>query len=286
MERHENPWLTFARKFWAPIPWMLEAAGVLTLLMQKQADAMIIFSLLAFNAMVSYLQEDRAGNALALLRKRLATNARVLRDGQWQQVPARDLVPGDAVHLRVGDIVPADLILSQGDLLLDQSALTGESLPSEASPPMKAYSGSIVQRGEATGNVVATGAKTYFGKTAQIVQTAKTATHLEATILTIVRRLMIIDVLLVLAVLACALLLRIPLLEVLPFALILLIASVPAALPATFTLAQALGAEEMANVHAQSTARIVGSGLGCRHSGSHRSGDSTGPVRGSRSDGL
>jgi len=197
MERHENPWLTFARKFWAPIPWMLEAAGVLTLLMQKQADAMIIFSLLAFNAMVSYLQEDRAGNALALLRKRLATNARVLRDGQWQQVPARDLVPGDAVHLRVGDIVPADLILSQGDLLLDQSALTGESLPSEASPPMTAYSASIVQRGEATGNVVATGAKTYFGKTAQIVQTAKTATHLEATILTIVRRLMIIDVLLV-----------------------------------------------------------------------------------------
>src|SRR5450756_2217922 len=117
---------------------------------------MIIFSLLAFNAMVSYLQEDRAGNALALLRKRLSTNARALRDGQWPQRPTRDLVPGDPVHLRVGDIVPADLILSQGDLLLDQSALTGESLPSEASPPMTAYSASIVQRGEATGNVVAT----------------------------------------------------------------------------------------------------------------------------------
>jgi H+-transporting ATPase len=244
-EQIESPWLDFARKFWAPVPWMLEAAIVLTVALERQADALIIFFLLVFNAVVSYAQESRAGSALALLRKRLAINSRVLRDGQWRLVPARELVPGDVVHVRVGDIVPADLQLLEGDLQLDQSALTGESVPREASSPEAVYSGSVVQRGEATGEVLATGAKTYFGKTAQLVQSARTATHLEAIIFSIVKYLMAIDILLVISVLAYALLVGISLSEVLPFALILLIASVPAALPATFTVAQALGAVEM-----------------------------------------
>lgn len=245
-EERESPWLALARKFWGPVPWMLEAAIVLTVALGRQADAVIIAFLLVFNAVVGYAQENRAGNALALLRKRLAINSRVLRDGRWQLIPARELVPGDAVHVRVGDIVPADLRLQEGDLQLDQSTLTGESLPREASPTDTIYSGSIVQRGEATGEVISTGAATYFGKTAQLVQAASTATHLETTIFSIVSYLMVIDVLLVVAVLAFALLVGIPLLEVLPFALIILIASVPAALPATFTVAQALGSVEMA----------------------------------------
>ena len=245
-ESRESRWLTFARHFWAPVPWMLEAAIILTIALGRQADAVIIFFLLVFNAVVSYFQENRAGNALTLLRKRLAVNSRVLRDGQWQLVPARELVPGDVVHVRVGDIVPADLQLLQGNLMLDQSALTGESVPREASPEETIYSGSIAQRGEATGQVIATGAKTYFGKTVQLVQAARTVTHLEIIIFSIVRYLMAIDVLLVAAVIGYALTVHVPLSEVLPFALILLIASVPAALPATFTVAQALGAVEMA----------------------------------------
>lgn len=245
-EQHANPWLAFVRKFWAPVPWMLEAAVLLTLILGRQADAVIISLLLIFNAILSYAQENRAGNALALLRERLAINSRVLRDGHWQLVPARELVPGDVVHVRVGDVVPADLRLLEGDLQLDQSALTGESVPREAAPGETIYSGSVLQRGESTGEVVATGAGTYFGKTAQLVQSATTATHLESTILTIVKYLMAVDVLLVMSVLAYALLAHIAVTDVLPFALIILIASVPAALPATFTVAQALGALEMA----------------------------------------
>ena len=146
-ESRESPWLTFARHFWAPVPWMLEAAIILTIALGRQADAVIIFFLLVFNAVVSYFQENRAGNALALLRKRLAVNSRVLRDGRWQLVPARELVPGDVVHVRVGDIVPADLQLLQGNLMLDQSALTGESVAVEAGAGTMAYAAAIVRRG-------------------------------------------------------------------------------------------------------------------------------------------
>ena len=245
-ERHESPWLALARKFWAPVPWMLEAAVFLTLILGRQEDAVIISFLLLFNAVLSYAQENRAGNALSLLRERLAVSTRVLRDGEWRLIPARELVPGDVVHVRVGDVVPADLRLLDGDLQLDQSALTGESLPRESVATETVYAGSTVQRGEATAEVAATGANTSFGKTTQLVQAARTATHLESTILTIVKYLMAVDVALVLGVLLYALGAQIPVVEVLPFALIILIASVPAALPATFTVAQALGAVEMA----------------------------------------
>ena len=244
-ERHPNRLLELARKFWAPVPWMLEAAIVLTLLLGRYADAIIISFLLAFNALVSFWQESRAENALALLRRRLAVNARVLRGGQWQLVPARELVPGDIVHVRTGDIVPADLRLSDGHVEVDQSALTGESLPREAAPQETIYSASVVRRGEATGEVTATGARTYFGRTAQLVQTAHTASHLERIVFSVVRYLIAIDALLAIVVLAYAIAIRAPLSAVLPFVLILLIASVPAALPATFALAEALGSLEL-----------------------------------------
>ncbi len=243
--RRENRPLAFLRQFWAPVPWMLEATVILTLVLGRYADAVIIAFLLVFNAVVSFWQRDRAESALALLRKRLAVTARVLRDCEWQLVPARQLVPGDLVHVRVGDIAPADVRVTEGDVQVDQSALTGESLPVEVAGPSLIYSGSVIRRGEATGVVIATGERTYFGKTAQLVQTARTATHLESVILSIVRYLVVIDVVLVVAVLVYAVLAAVPLGEVLPFALIVLIASVPVALPATFTVAQALGSLEM-----------------------------------------
>src|SRR5574340_584828 len=187
-EERPHPWLVLLRKFWAPVPWMLEAAIALQLALGKFDEAAIITALLLFNSVLSFLQESRANNALALLKSRLEILARVLRDGHWQLVPAQELVPGDVVHLRMGDLAPADIRLLEGEVLLDQSALTGESLPVEAGAGKPAYAGAVVKRGEATGEVMATGPRTYFGKTAELVRTAKTVSHLETVILTIVKR--------------------------------------------------------------------------------------------------
>jgi len=247
-ERPPNRLVELLRKFWGPVPWMLEAAILLTLLLQRYQDAIIIAFLLAFNALVSFWQESRAESALALLRKRLAINARVLRGGRWQMLPARELVPGDIVHVRTGDIVPADLRLRDGNVQVDQSALTGESVPREAAAQEMIYSASTVRRGEATGEVTATGTRTYFGRTAQLVQAARAASHLEQIVFGVVRYLIAIDALLAIAVLAYAVVTGAPLAEVLPFVLILLIASVPVALPATFAVAEALGSTEMSRI--------------------------------------
>ena len=245
-EEHPHLALALLQKFWAPVPWMLEATIVLQFLLGKRDEAAVIAVLLIFNALLSFVQENRANRALALLKSRLATQARVLRDDNWQLVAAKALVPGDIVHLRMGDLAPADIRLLAGNLLLDQSALTGESLPTEAEAGASAYAGSIVKRGEATGAVTATGSRTYFGKTAELVRTAKTVSHLQRTILTIVKYLVILDLVLVAALLAYAIATGMPLEETIPFALILLVASVPVALPATFTLATALGALDLA----------------------------------------
>ncbi len=233
-------------KFWAPVPWMLEATIALQLILGKAHEAAIITALLIFNSVLSFVQENRANNALALLKGRLAVQARVLRDGRWQLLPARELVPGDVLHVRAGDLAPADIRFSEGQVLLDQSALTGESLPVEAGAGAIAYAGAVVKRGEATGEVTATGSQTYFGKTAELVRTARTVSHLEGIIFTIVKYLVVLDVLLAGVLLVYALTTGMPLHETLPFVLILLVASIPAALPATFTLATALGAVELA----------------------------------------
>ena len=245
-EARRHPGLAFLSKFWAPVPWMLEAAIALQLFLDKFDEAVIIALLLVFNAAVSFIHENRANQALALLRRRLTVRARVRRDGRWQQIPARELVPEDVVHLRLGDLVPADIRLFDGALLLDQSALTGESLPVEVGPGAAAYAGAVIKRGEANGEVTATGPRTYFGKTAELVRTAKAVSHLENLIFTIVKYLIVLDAVLVSALLVYSVATGMPLSDVLPFALILLIASVPAALPATFSLATALGAQELA----------------------------------------
>jgi H+-transporting ATPase len=233
--------------FWGPIPWMIEVAAVLSAVVGHWEDFGIILALLVANAGIGFWEEHRAGNAIAALKESLARRARVRRDGLWGSVEARTLVPGDLVRLRIGDIVPADVkLLGEGTVEVDQSALTGESLPVEAMAGANAYAGAVVQRGEATGEVTATGARTYFGRTAELVRTAKTASHLAGLILSIVKYLVALDLALVLALLLYAFLTGMALADALPFALILVVASVPVALPATFTLATALGAQELA----------------------------------------
>ena len=245
-EGRRHPAVALLQKFWGPIPWMLEATIAIQVFLGKSGEAVIIGALLVFNAAISFVEEGRASKALALLRSRLTTKARVLRDGGWQSISAASLVPGDIVHLRMGDLSPADIRIADGNVLLDQSALTGESVPTEAKTGTLAYAAAIVRRGEATGEVVATGLHTYFGKTAELVRTAKAASHLQTTIFSIVKTLIVIDAVLVGALLLYAAWAGLPLGDVIPFALILLVASVPVALPATFTLATALGATELA----------------------------------------
>ena len=245
-ERRSLPLLTLLKKFWGPIPWMLEATILLQVLLGKGGEAAIIAVLLGVNAGISFVQEGRAGKALELLRHRLKATARVRRDGVWRSTASAGLVPGDLVHLRMGDLSPADVRIVEGEVLLDQSALTGESVAVEAGAGAMAYAAAVVRRGEATGEVAATGLRTYFGKTAELVRTARSTSHLAVTIFEIVRVLIAIDAVLIAALLAYAAWADLPLRDVLPFALILLVASVPVALPATFTLATALGAAELA----------------------------------------
>lgn len=246
-DRPVPAWRQLALKFWAPVPWMLEAVIVLQVLLRRGLEALVIAALLAFNASVAFAQEQRAKDALALLRKRLHVRARVLRDGRWQQIPAEQLVPGDLVHLRAGDLVPADLVLFDGAVALDQAALTGESLPVDAGPGKPAYTGAVVRQGEASGQVVATGARTFFGRTAELVRTASAPSHMQRTIFAIVERLVIFDALLVALVVAFALWHHLPPADTAIFALMLLVASVPVALPATYTLATAVSSQQLAH---------------------------------------
>lgn len=239
-------WLVFIQKLWAPVPWMLEISIILEIILAKYTEAGVIAALVVFNAVMSTFQEKKAQNALSLLKQRLTVKTRVLRDGQWQIVPAASLVPGDAVHLRMGDLVPADLTLGQGQLALDQSTLTGESQPADAGPGDSAYAGTVVVRGEATAEVANTGVNTRFGKTAELVRLAKTTGQLEKIVFAITKYLVILDAALVAVVFVDAFFTGLSMKELVPFALILLVASVPAALPATFTLATALGSVELA----------------------------------------
>ncbi|MET8945416.1 plasma-membrane proton-efflux P-type ATPase [Streptomyces sp. NPDC004542] len=234
-------------KLWGPVPWLLEAAVVLELAAGKVTEALIVGILVVFNGVLGYVQEGRARDALALLRRRLAVRARVCRGGHWQLIDAERLVPGDLVHVRLGDIVPADVTASDGTAAVDQSVLTGESAEVEVGRGGTLYSGAIVRRGEASGVVTATGAHTYFGRTAELVRGAKTASHLEETIFKVVWSLLVMDGALVVAILAYGLITDLPARELLPFVLILVVATVPVALPATFTLATSLGAEELAS---------------------------------------
>ncbi len=237
-----------AGKLWAPVLWMLEATIALELALGKWLDAGIVAAVLVLNAALGLVQEGRAQAALAVLRRRLAVNARVCRDGAWGLRPAAELVPGDMAHVRAGDLVPADLRLCDGAVLVDQSVLTGESVPVERAAGEAIYSGSTVARGEATGEVTATGAGTYFGRTAELVGTSRATDHLAAVVLRMVRVFIAID--LVLAAAGAGYLSAIGSSSrvVLSYTVVLLLASVPVALPAALALAATLGAQHLARL--------------------------------------
>jgi len=235
-------------KFWAPVPWLLEASIVLELVLGKFYEAAIIATLLVFNAALAYLQEGRAQATLAALKSRLALNASVQRDGVWKTVPAEELVCDDLVKLSLGGVVAADVHLISGSVELDQSMLTGESLPIEAGAGVDTYAGALVRRGEATGVVTATGGRTKFGRTAELVRTAHFVSTQQKAVLQIVRNLAIFNGALICAMGAYAYLHAMPLSEMIPLLLTSVLAAIPVALPATFTLAAALGARALAKV--------------------------------------
>ena len=240
-------------KLWAPVPWMLEAAIVLELVLGKDVEAAIIAGLLLFNAALGLLQENRAQATLAALRSRLALNASVRRDGTWKIVPAAELVPGDVVKLSLGSVVAADVRLTAGEVSIDQSMLTGESVPIEAGAGIETYAGALVQRGEASAEVVATGARTKFGRTAELVRTAHVVSSQQKAVLRVVRNLAAFNGLVIVLLVAYAYLLKMPLAEIIPLVLTAVLASIPVALPATFTLASALGARALAGLGVLST---------------------------------
>ena len=177
-EKRKSVILKFLAYFWGPIPWMIEIAAILSLVVKHWTDFWVIFALLLFNALIGFYQEMKASNALDALKAQLALKAKVLRDGTWQEIEARDIVPGDIVRIKIGDIIPADMKLFDGDYVsVDQAALTGESLPVNKKPGDICYSGTIVKQGQMVGVVSATGANTYFGKTAGLVSKAGATSH-------------------------------------------------------------------------------------------------------------
>jgi len=231
---------------WAPVPWMLEAAVVLEIVLGKYIEAGVIAVLLAFNAALGFLQEGRAQATLAALKSRLALNASVRRDHAWATVPASGLVPGDIVKLSLGAVVAADVRLTEGEILLDQSMLTGESVPIEAGAGFETYAGALVRRGEAVAEVTATGTRTKFGRTAELVRTAHVESSQQKAVLLVVRNLAIFNGVIIVILVGYANSLKMPVGEIIPLILTAVLASIPVALPATFTLAAAIGARALA----------------------------------------
>jgi H+-transporting ATPase len=246
-EEKVNPLLKFLSYFWGPIPWMIEIAAVLSAVVRHWEDFGIILALLLMNAGVGFWEEYQAGNAIAALKSKLALRARVKRDGAWTVLPARELVPGDLIRLRLGEIIPADAGLLDGDPIeVDQSALTGESLPVTHVTGKTVYAGSIVRQGEIEALVAATGKATYFGRTAHLVETAHTVSHFQRAVLKIGDYLIVIALALVLLILAVALFRGDPMLTTLQFALVLTVAAVPVAMPAVLSVTMAVGARLLA----------------------------------------
>ncbi|MGA3172728.1 MAG: HAD-IC family P-type ATPase, partial [Chthoniobacteraceae bacterium] len=235
-------------KFWAPVPWLLEASIVLEIVLHKNYEAAVIAALLVFNAALAYFQESHAQATLTALKSRLALNASVLRDGAWSTIPASELVCGDVVKLSLGAVVAADVHLTGGSVELDQSMLTGESLPVEAGAGADTYAGALVRRGEATATVTATGVRTKFGRTAELVRTAHVVSTQQKAVLKIVRNLAIFNSFVILAMGIFTYAHAMPWSEIVPLLLTSILAAIPVALPATFTLAAAIGARALARL--------------------------------------
>ena len=244
--RREHPALEFLKKFWGLSAWMLELIMVLSAVLKKYSDLLVVGGLLIVNAVLSFMQEHRAAGVVETLRKRLQVGARVLRDAAWQVIPARELVPGDIVRLRSGDFIPADVRLLSGGLSIDESALTGESKDVGKTPGDALSSGSVVRRGEGNGVVILTGAATSFGRTTELVQKARPKLHIEEAVGKVVRWLFAIVGSLLAIVIVLSLLRGLPLVDMIPLMLVLLMSAVPIALPVMFTVSMAVGSKELA----------------------------------------
>ena len=246
-EKKINPLIKFLSYFWGPIPWMIEVAAILSAIINHWEDFWIIFLLLLLNATVGFWQEYKADDAISLLKKKLALNARVLRDGKWNKLTARELVPGDIVRVRLGDIVPADIKLFSGEYLsIDESALTGESLPVEKHQSDIAYSGSVIRQGEMNGLVVSTGINTFFGQTAKLVQEARTISHFQRAVIKIGNYLIVLAAFMVAIIFMVSVFRHESFFDTLQFALVLTIAAIPVALPAVLSVTMAVGASVLA----------------------------------------
>jgi H+-transporting ATPase len=250
-EKKDNPLLKLLAYFWGPIPWMIEAAVILSGVLRHWPDFFIILLLLVANAGVGFWEEHQAGKAIDALKAQLAVKCRVRRDGAWVTPPARELVPGDVIRMRMGDIVPADARLLDGDpVQVDQSALTGESLPVAAGPGAAVYSGSVIKQGEIGALVYATGTGTYFGKTAELVQDARTVSHFQRAVLQIGKFLILLAVALVAVITVVSIVRGNPVLDTLQFALVLTVAAIPVAMPTVLSVTMAAGARLLAKKQA------------------------------------
>lgn len=250
-EKKVNPLLHLLGYFWGPIPWMIEAAAVLSAVVGHFADLAIILILLIFNAAIGFFEEHKAENALAALKNQLALKARALRDGVLVEVAARELVPGDIIRLRLGDVVPADAACLDGEYLsVDQAALTGESLPVTKKVGDTLYSGSVARQGEMVAVVTATGAETFFGKTAKLVSTAGSASHFQKAVMTIGNYLIYLTLALVAVLILVGLDRGEHVLELAQFALILTVAAIPVAMPAVLSVTMAVGALALSKLKA------------------------------------
>ncbi len=251
MEKKAHPLLKFLKNFWGPIPWMIEIAAILSAIIHHWEDFWIIIALLLLNAVVSFWQEHKADNAIELLKKKLALNARVLRDKVWKEVKATELVPGDIVRVRLGEVVPADLKLVSGDYLqVDESALTGESLPVDKKQGDVAFSGSVIRQGEMNGLVGSTGMNTFFGRTAKLVEDAQTQSHFQKAVIKIGNYLILFALALVLLIILIGFFRNEKFMEMFQFALVLMVAAIPAALPAVLSVTMAVGATALAKKEA------------------------------------
>lgn len=242
----DHPLLVALKRLWAPVPWMLEAAIVLELIERNLTEAAVIAGLLLFNSIIGYLQEGKAQSTLAALKSRLALSASVRRDGKWKVVPSEYIVPGDLIKLALGAVVAADVTIVEGSILVDQSMLTGESEPVQADVGATTYAGALVRRGEATAEVTVTGSNTKFGNTAELVLSAHVVSSQQKVVMRIVRNLALFNVVVVIALALYAILRGISASVIIPLVLTAVLATIPVALPATFTLASALGARSLA----------------------------------------
>ncbi|MDA8085195.1 MAG: plasma-membrane proton-efflux P-type ATPase, partial [Nitrospiraceae bacterium] len=245
-EKKGNPFLEFASRYWGPMPWLLELAMGLSFLLRHYFESSVILALLTLNAVISHMHSRSSRKAVELLKKKLAVRAKVLRGGVWAMKDSGLIVPGDIITVRIGDIVPADAKILEGGVSVDESALTGESLPVEAGTQAVIFSGSVIRRGEARCVVVNTGANTYFGRTAELVKVAKPKSHQEEVMMAIVKYMMYFGVAASLLVAAYAYYLKAGIFSILTFMVVFLMGAVPVALPAVLTIVQAAGAMELA----------------------------------------